>query len=112
MDVRFDQSQDFDVGFSTGQELPVTETQTQVIEVSFDEGESFDCGIISDSEFSVDFGTSVETGDYDGPYTVTPSTQTQTLQTANKTLSHNVTVGAIPSNYGLITWNGSTLTVS
>lgn len=23
-----------------------------------------------------------------------------------------VTVGAIPSNYGLITWNGSTLTVS
>lgn len=49
---------------------------------------------------------------YDGPYEVTPSQSTQTLPTANKTLLNNVTVNPIPSNYGLITWNGSVLTVS
>ena len=49
---------------------------------------------------------------YDGEYTVTPSSGTQTLDTANKLLARNVTINPIPSNYGLITWNGSTLTVS
>jgi hypothetical protein len=50
--------------------------------------------------------------DYDGPYEVTPNQTTQTLPTENKTLLHDITIKPIPSNYGLITWNGSTLTVS
>ena len=49
---------------------------------------------------------------YSGQTEVTPSEETQTLQTANKTVLHNIVVNPIPSNYGLITWNGSTLTVS
>ena len=49
---------------------------------------------------------------YEGEYTVTPSAETQTLDTANKLLARNVTINPIPSNYGLITWNGATLTVS
>lgn len=49
---------------------------------------------------------------YDGAYEVTPSRQTQVLPTALKTLSHNIVVNPIPSNYGLITWNGNKLTVS
>lgn len=49
---------------------------------------------------------------YDGPTTVTPSLQTQTLETAGKQLVSNITVNPIPSNYGLITYNGSVLTVS
>lgn len=49
---------------------------------------------------------------YEGEYTVTPSMEPQTLDTANRLLARNVTINPIPSNYGLITWNGSTLTVS
>lgn len=36
---------------------------------------------------------------YTGPYEVTPSPETQTLATEQKTLIHDVTVSAIPSNY-------------
>ena len=49
---------------------------------------------------------------YDGPYSVTPTTSAQTLETAGKLMTEDITVGAIPSNYGLITWDGSALTVS
>ena len=49
---------------------------------------------------------------YDGPTTITPSQDTQILQTNGFVLTKNITVAAIPSNYGLITWNGSVLTVS
>lgn len=49
---------------------------------------------------------------YDGPTEITPSTETQTLNTTLKTLTGNIVVNPIPQNYGLITWNGATLTVS
>ena len=49
---------------------------------------------------------------YTGDYTVTPSKETQTLQTNNLRMLDNVTIEPIPSNYGLITWNGSIITVS
>lgn len=49
---------------------------------------------------------------YTGPTEVTPTREMQVLYTANKSVLSNITVNPIPSNYGLITWNGSTLTVS
>ena len=49
---------------------------------------------------------------YEGPYDVTPSGDVQTLATAGRTLAHDVTVAAIPSNYGLITYDGTIITVS
>ena len=49
---------------------------------------------------------------YSGQTEITPSEETQTLQTANKTVLQNIIINPIPSNYGKITWNGSTLTVS
>jgi hypothetical protein len=49
---------------------------------------------------------------YQGDYHITPSRETQTLSTAGKYLNQSIVVEPIPSNYGLITWNGSTLTVS
>lgn len=49
---------------------------------------------------------------YDGITEVTPSNQAQVLQTSSKALTRNIVVNPIPSNYGLISWNGSTLTVS
>jgi len=49
---------------------------------------------------------------YEGEYEVTPNNNTQVLLTNEKTMLNNVTINPIPQNYGLITWNGSTLTVS
>ena len=54
----------------------------------------------------------VERDPYTGEYTVTPSAETQTLVTKNYRMTDNVVIAPIPQNYGLITWNGSTLTVS
>lgn len=49
---------------------------------------------------------------YDGPYTVTPTRERQELPTAGKSLALNVVVEAIPPEYGLITYNGSSLRIS
>lgn len=49
---------------------------------------------------------------YDGPVTVTPGDEAQTLSTEGLWLHQNVVIEAIPQNYGKITWNGSFLTVS
>lgn len=49
---------------------------------------------------------------YEGEYEVTPSDETQTLDTDSLYMRGNITINPIPSNYGLITWNGSILTVS
>jgi len=49
---------------------------------------------------------------YRGEYTFTPSSQTQTIEIAGKMARENITINPVPSNYGLITWNGSTITVS
>lgn len=62
-----------------------------------------------------DPGVAVETGRlpvYDGPTEITPSMETQVLLTNQHAVRSNITINPIPSNYGLITWNGSTLTVS
>lgn len=49
---------------------------------------------------------------YDGPTEVTPRQETQTLRTAGLMVPQNIVVAPIPQNYGLITWDGSTITVS
>ena len=54
----------------------------------------------------------VDRDPYTGEYTITPSTDTQTLQTRNLRMTDNITIEPIPQNYGLITWNGTVLTVS
>ena len=65
--------------------------------------------------FGVKFGEHIEVpvvDYYDGKYSITPSANEQTIPIIGKTARQNITVGAIPNNYGLITWNGSTITVS
>lgn len=49
---------------------------------------------------------------YTGPYEVTPSSETQTLDTDALYMRGNIVINPVPSNYGLITWDGSSLTVS
>ena len=54
----------------------------------------------------------VERPAYEGQTEVTPSSVEQFLLTKNYRMTENIKVKPIPSNYGLITWDGSTITVS
>ena len=54
----------------------------------------------------------VERPAYEGEYDVTPSAEGTVLPTQYLRMTDNVRIAPIPNNYGLITWNGSTLTVS
>lgn len=54
----------------------------------------------------------IEADPYEGEYVITPSGGVQILQTENKKTIHDIVINPIPSNYGLITWDGSILTVS
>lgn len=49
---------------------------------------------------------------YAGEYEITPTEQTQIIPIEGKTAKQDIVVNPIPSNYGLITWDGNTLTVS
>lgn len=49
---------------------------------------------------------------YRGAYVVTPTRETQTLPTRARVMAEDVIIRPIPQNYGLITWDGRTLTVS
>ena len=65
--------------------------------------------------FHASFGNVIKKGDYEiytGPTEVTPTEDTQVLQTNGKAVLANIIVNPIPENYGLITWNSITLTVS
>ena len=50
--------------------------------------------------------------EYEGEYTVTPTQVRQVLSTDRKVMTGDITIEPIPSNYGLITWDGSSITVS
>lgn len=73
---------------------------------------TFELAQVSELNATLETPTVIGARQYEGSYTVTPTTQRQTLLTANKLMTDDVTIEPIPSNYGLITWNGSTLTVS
>lgn len=49
---------------------------------------------------------------YEGEYEVTPSRETQVLETAELMMTAPVIVNPIPRNYGLITYNGFEILVS
>lgn len=86
-----------------------------VLNATFQNGTDLSASFASETALGASLGATVYVPvleDYTGPYTVTPTQQTQTLSTQGLHMAHNVTVNPIPSNYGLITWNGSILTVS
>ena len=71
--------------------------------------------LLADEDITVEILDAIVHGSaepYTGEYEVTPSQETQTLNCAGLQMSENVVVHPIPSNYGLITWNGAALTVS
>lgn len=65
---------------------------------------------------SVDGSLSVPKGKavapFVGDYNYIPTQQTQTIEINGLRATDNITIEPIPNNYGLITWNGSVITVS
>jgi len=55
-------------------------------------------------------GSAVPT--YHGETTFTPSQNQQIVQVSGYRMADDITIEPIPSNYGLVTWNGAVLTVS
>lgn len=49
---------------------------------------------------------------YSGSYTITPGPQAQTLKTEELRMAQDLTIEAIPKNYGLITQIGTFLIIS
>ena len=53
----------------------------------------------------------ISTHPYQGPYEITPSEETQILETASRETLQNITINPIPSNYGRIAWDGTKIRV-
>lgn len=49
---------------------------------------------------------------YTGPTVWTPTGSAQTIPTGGYFMTDDITINAIPNNYGLITYNGGIITVS
>lgn len=68
-----------------------------------------------DEQHTVGLATAIQvvTGEhYHGTSEVTPCDHDVVLETAGLFMDDPITIHAIPNNYGLITWDGSALTVS
>ena len=80
--------------------------------VTFTTDEPFVCSFADDTTFEVSMGEAFIPARYQGETNIVPSADVQVLDTNGKVLDENITIQAIPNNYGLITYNGSTITVS
>ena len=80
------------------------------VRVTFNTDEHFSVSFSGDLD--VDFSDIHQAGEYAGSYEVTPTAYTQTLNTTDKILTQDIIINPIPSNYGLVTWDGNTLTIT
>ena len=87
-----------------------------VVKMTVDAGNSYNLSVDSNlQELTLENETQIIAsiyGDYQGIYEVTPGDEAVTLETTDLVLHQNIVVNPIPSNYGVIGWNGSYLTVS
>lgn len=83
--------------------------------VKFSVRDSFPVVFSPPGPMKADFAETIEKyiGEFfDGPYEYTPAAEAQTVPINGMVATSDIVINAIPNNYGLITWNGSTLTVS
>lgn len=81
--------------------------------LSINEGQPIDLSVSDPDQIQFDVaigGASAE--HYAGTTEITPDADEHTLLTAGMVVDEDIVIHKIPSNYGLITWNGSTLMVS
>ena len=108
--VNFDSGEGFGVNFNDGMNLSFTTDDELLTSVNIDSDKTF--GVTFDNAFAVNISDIHTTGEYSGPYEVTPTNAVQTLPTTGKSMAHDIKVNPIPSNYGLIGWNGSVLSIT
>lgn len=80
-----------------------------------EQDESYTVNVDCDCELDIKIGTAIQLIDndtYDGEYEFVPTDQVQIIQISGLTATMDITIDPIPNNYGLITWDGSSLTVS
>lgn len=82
------------------------------IDVVFSNEETFACELQDETAFSVSMGEAYMPESYTGSVDITPTNTVQVLATQGKVLDTNLIIEPIPNNYGLITYNGSYITVS
>lgn len=90
----------------------VVDLEVESDQVEFDleiENDIFEFDLETDQTIVIN---KIRADEYTGATTVVPSPFQQILETTDKLLVTDIIVEPIPSNYGLITWNGSVLTVS
>lgn len=103
----------YTLGTQTGSAINLSVGGVAGIELNVSDSGAYDLGIGAPNSIDLGVGVAVIHGvHYTGALTVTPSQNTQTLQTTGMVLDGDVVVDPIPSNYGLITWNGSALVIS
>lgn len=86
-----------------------------MFEIKFSGSESFSAKFVPQGAINVEFGEHIEipvADYYDGDYEITPTDETQLIACGGLVSLRDFVIKPIPSNYGLITWNGATLTVS
>lgn len=69
---------------------------------------------VAETEVSVDVGVDysvIMATPYEGEYEFTPSEQTQVIDMSGQRAKQNIIINPIPSNYGRVTWNGTSLTI-
>lgn len=113
-DVEFYSGATFGASFQTVSLFDAVFHDEPTFSATFSASKTFTATFLAPRPFTAVFNQVVRTMSdaYDGPYEVTPSPETQVLRTAGKGMGENVIINPIPNNYGLITWNGSTITVS
>lgn len=90
-------------------------SDTYVLDVDDDEP----IGLAVDDDVGIEWGSdeyirthSTDYPTYDGQTEFTPSRESQVVETTAHVLLADIVINPIPSNYGLIQWNGAVLTVS
>lgn len=71
---------------------------------------SLSSGASLSGQLTVPSAASVER--YQGDYIFTPSSEEQIIPILGKTATDNIVINPVPSQYGLVTWDGSIITVS
>lgn len=70
-------------------------------------------GVVS-GQAKVSGNVTMPTGgmNYSGDYEFTPTEEEQTIDIGGLKAKSNIVIKAIPSNYGRVSWNGTTLSIT
>ena len=83
--------------------------------IRFNGGESFNATFSPLDEMAARFSDTIlkPIGEFfEGAYEYTPSAEEQRIPIDGMVATADIVVHAIPNNYGLVTWDGRTITVS